>query len=103
MLAKGIINVKTLITHKYPLEKAVDAFEHALSGRDGAIKIQIQTKKSNKYTVGSKSKTTAQNVVQQEKICSIECHKVTSPSWLKIVVNKVDNVMSSKDRQGWHR
>ncbi|KAI8145488.1 GM23911 [Fennellomyces sp. T-0311] len=41
MLTKGTIDVKPLITHTYPLEKAKEAFQHAKGGRDGAIKIQI--------------------------------------------------------------
>ncbi|KAI9487998.1 sorbitol dehydrogenase-like protein [Zychaea mexicana] len=41
MLKKGHIDVKPLITHKYPIAKSKEAFLHAVEGRDGAIKIQI--------------------------------------------------------------
>ncbi|CDS07608.1 hypothetical protein LRAMOSA01557 [Lichtheimia ramosa] len=41
MLASGSVDVKPLITHSYPLQDAVKAFEHVKEGRDGAIKVQI--------------------------------------------------------------
>ncbi|KAI9493956.1 chaperonin 10-like protein [Zychaea mexicana] len=41
MLASGIIDVKPLITHSYPLSDSVEAFKHVKEGRDGAIKVQI--------------------------------------------------------------
>lgn len=41
MLASGTVDVKPLITHSYPLQEAVKAFEHVKEGRDGAIKVQI--------------------------------------------------------------
>lgn len=41
LLGSGRVNLKPMITHRYPLEKAVDAFEHVSSGRDGAVKIVI--------------------------------------------------------------
>jgi len=41
LLASGRINLKPMITHRYPLEKVKDAFDHAISGRDGAVKIML--------------------------------------------------------------
>ncbi|KAL0090308.1 chaperonin 10-like protein [Phycomyces blakesleeanus] len=41
MISSGIVNVKPLITHSYPLKDAVKAFQHVKEGRDGAIKVQI--------------------------------------------------------------
>lgn len=41
MLATGVIDVKPLITHSYPLLEAAKAFEHVKEGCDGAIKVQI--------------------------------------------------------------
>ena len=41
MIASGKVNAKPLVTHHFPLEKAVDAFEAAKTMADGAIKIVI--------------------------------------------------------------
>ncbi|OQV13627.1 Sorbitol dehydrogenase, partial [Hypsibius exemplaris] len=41
MIANGKVNVEQLITHRYPLEQALEAFETARTGKDGAIKVII--------------------------------------------------------------
>ncbi|XP_003747379.1 sorbitol dehydrogenase [Galendromus occidentalis] len=41
LLGSGRIDLKPMITHRYPLEKVKDAFDHAISGRDGAVKIVL--------------------------------------------------------------
>ncbi|KAK2175968.1 hypothetical protein NP493_692g02003 [Ridgeia piscesae] len=48
MVASGQINVSRLITHRFPLERTLDAFELARTGADGAIKVVISCDKSNK-------------------------------------------------------
>jgi L-iditol 2-dehydrogenase len=45
LVASGRVNVKPLVTHHFPLEKATEAFEVAESGRDGAIKVAIDVTK----------------------------------------------------------
>ncbi|KAF8239390.1 GroES-like protein [Tricholoma matsutake] len=42
LIAGGLINVKPLVTHRFPLEDAVAAFHVAADPTQGAIKIQIQ-------------------------------------------------------------
>lgn len=46
MVASGQINISRLVTHRFPLEKTLDAFEMARTGADGAIKVVIQCVKS---------------------------------------------------------
>jgi L-iditol 2-dehydrogenase len=41
LVASGRINVAPLITHRYTIEEAVEAFEHSMSMRDGAVKVMI--------------------------------------------------------------
>ncbi|ELU06025.1 hypothetical protein CAPTEDRAFT_149787 [Capitella teleta] len=41
MVASGAVNVKPLVTHHFPLEKTLDAFETALTGAGGAVKVVI--------------------------------------------------------------
>jgi L-iditol 2-dehydrogenase len=41
MLASGKIDVKPLISHRYSLDKVIEAFDTARTGRDGAIKVII--------------------------------------------------------------
>jgi len=45
LVASGIVNVKPLITHRFPLMRAREAFELAESGADGAIKVAIDVDK----------------------------------------------------------
>ncbi|KAJ3506537.1 hypothetical protein NLJ89_g6814 [Agrocybe chaxingu] len=42
LIAGGLINVKPLVTHRFPLEDAVAAFHVAADPAQGAIKVQIQ-------------------------------------------------------------
>jgi L-iditol 2-dehydrogenase len=42
LVSGGLIKVKPLVTHRFPLEKAVDAFQVAADPAQGAIKVQIQ-------------------------------------------------------------
>ena len=41
LLAKGVIDVKPLISAHYPLKDVLQGFEHALTGAGGAIKIMF--------------------------------------------------------------
>lgn len=40
-LSGGILDLKPLVTHVYPLEDAVDALHFAADPKNGSIKIQI--------------------------------------------------------------
>ena len=42
MLADGTINADFMITHRFPFEKAADAFEMVANYRDGVIKAMIE-------------------------------------------------------------
>jgi L-iditol 2-dehydrogenase len=42
LVAGGLIDLKPLVTHRFPLEKAVEAFHVAADPTQGAIKVQIQ-------------------------------------------------------------
>ena len=41
MVASGQVNVKPLVTHHFPLEESLQAFETARTGAGGAIKVVI--------------------------------------------------------------
>lgn len=41
LISNGLINVKPLVTHRFRLEKAIDAFETASDIKSGSIKVQI--------------------------------------------------------------
>jgi L-iditol 2-dehydrogenase len=42
MVASGAVNVKPLVTHRFPLEESAKAFEISRTGADGAIKVVIE-------------------------------------------------------------
>ncbi|KAJ7832930.1 chaperonin 10-like protein [Mycena leptocephala] len=42
LVAGGLIDIKPLVTHRFPLEEAVSAFHVAADPAQGAIKVQIQ-------------------------------------------------------------
>lgn len=42
MVASGTVNVKPLVTHRFSLEQALQAFETTRTGADGAIKVMIK-------------------------------------------------------------
>ena len=42
MVASGKVNVKPLVTHRYSLKDAIQAFETARDGKDGAIKVMLK-------------------------------------------------------------
>lgn len=42
LVSGGLIDLKPLVTHRFPLEKAVEAFHVAADPSQGAIKVQIQ-------------------------------------------------------------
>ncbi|XP_070542963.1 sorbitol dehydrogenase-like [Ptychodera flava] len=44
MIASGKVDVKPLVTHRFPMAKTIDAFETAKTGADGAIKVVIKVK-----------------------------------------------------------
>lgn len=48
MVASGQINISGLVTHRFPLEKTLDAFEVARTAADGAIKVIISCAKAGK-------------------------------------------------------
>lgn len=41
LVSSGLINVKPLVTHRFKLEQAIDAFETAVDYSKGSIKVQI--------------------------------------------------------------
>lgn len=41
LVSGGLINLKPLVTHRFALNKAVDAFHVASDPSQGAIKVQI--------------------------------------------------------------
>ena len=41
LIAGGLINLKPLVTHRFKLEEAVQAFHVAADPKQGAIKVQI--------------------------------------------------------------
>lgn len=41
LIAGGLINIKPLVTHRFPLENAIAAFYVAADPAQGAIKVQI--------------------------------------------------------------
>jgi L-iditol 2-dehydrogenase len=43
LLKSGLIDLKKLITHRYTLDEAVEAFKTAADPKTGAIKVQIQS------------------------------------------------------------
>jgi L-arabinitol 4-dehydrogenase len=42
-MSGGLIDLKKLVTHRYSLENAVEAFKTAADIKSGAIKVQIQS------------------------------------------------------------
>jgi L-iditol 2-dehydrogenase len=42
LISAGLVNVKPLVTHRFTLENAIDAFHVAADPAQGAIKVQIQ-------------------------------------------------------------
>ena len=42
LVSGGLIDLKPLVTHRFPLERAVEAFHVAADPSSGAIKVQIQ-------------------------------------------------------------
>jgi L-iditol 2-dehydrogenase len=43
LLGSGLVDLKALVTHRFKLEEAVEAFKIAADPKTGAIKVQIQT------------------------------------------------------------
>jgi L-iditol 2-dehydrogenase len=41
IVSGGLVDLKPLVTHRFPLERAVEAFEVAADPKQGAIKVQI--------------------------------------------------------------
>ncbi|KZO93651.1 GroES-like protein [Calocera viscosa TUFC12733] len=41
LVSGGLLNLKPLVTHRYPLEHAIDAFDTASDIKSGSIKVQI--------------------------------------------------------------
>lgn len=41
LVSEGLIDLKPLVTHRFPLNEAVDAFQVAADPSQGAIKVQI--------------------------------------------------------------
>lgn len=42
LISSGLVNVKPLVTHRFALEDAIDAFHVAADPTQGAIKVQIR-------------------------------------------------------------
>jgi L-iditol 2-dehydrogenase len=45
MVSKGIVNIKPLATHHFPLERIVEAFELVAGYKDGVLRAMIQVRK----------------------------------------------------------
>jgi L-iditol 2-dehydrogenase len=43
LLKSGLIDLKKLVTHRYTLDQAIEAFKTASDPKTGAIKVQIQS------------------------------------------------------------
>ncbi|KAI7523815.1 hypothetical protein KC331_g17735 [Hortaea werneckii] len=43
LLQGGVIDLKKLVTHRFPLENAIDAFKVASDAKQGGIKVMIQS------------------------------------------------------------
>jgi L-iditol 2-dehydrogenase len=41
LVSSGLINVKPLVTHRLPLDKAIEAFHTTADSASGSIKVQI--------------------------------------------------------------
>ena len=41
LVSSGLIDLKSLVTHRFPLAKAVDAFHTAVDPMKGAVKVQV--------------------------------------------------------------
>jgi L-iditol 2-dehydrogenase len=41
LVSSGLINVKPLVTHRFPLQEAVEAFHTSANPESGSIKVQI--------------------------------------------------------------
>lgn len=41
LVANGLVDLRSLVTHRFPLEKAVEAFHTAVDPKSGAIKCQV--------------------------------------------------------------
>ena len=48
MVASGAVNVKPLVTHHFPLEEAVKAFDTSKTAADGAVKVMVDCFKREK-------------------------------------------------------
>lgn len=42
LLASGAVDVEAMITHHFPLDEMLNAFEHAEKGTDGAVKVMLE-------------------------------------------------------------
>jgi L-iditol 2-dehydrogenase len=40
-VAEGVVDVKALVTHRFPLEQGLEAFKTASDPKAGALKVQI--------------------------------------------------------------
>ena len=41
LIASGQVNVKPLVTHRFPMRQVSEAFDMAKTGRDGAVKVMV--------------------------------------------------------------
>ena len=43
LMSSGLVDLKKMVTHRYTLEEAIEAFKTAADAKTGAIKVQIQS------------------------------------------------------------
>jgi L-iditol 2-dehydrogenase len=59
LLSHGVLELKPLVTHRYPLEKADEALRASADRTSGSIKIHVEDGDAQEPTGGSGSKRTS--------------------------------------------
>lgn len=57
LLAHGVLDLKALVTHRYPLEKADEALKASADRSTGSIKIHIEDGDSQEVGQGGKTRS----------------------------------------------
>lgn len=59
LLSHGVLDLKPLVTHRYPLEKADEALKASADRSTGSIKIHVEDGDAQELAGGSASKRTS--------------------------------------------